>query len=51
MAMSKQQLKQLETILFKLESLQHSVSNETIKDRLGIAKLELLVAHRKACER
>ena len=47
--MTKQQLKQLETILFKLETLQHRVASPTVKDRLGVAKSALLVAHRDAC--
>jgi hypothetical protein len=45
--MTKQQITNLEFILAKLESLQRAVANESVKDRLGVAKSELLTVLRR----
>jgi hypothetical protein len=42
--MTKAQIKKLETVLAKLESLQNSVADSAIRERLGRGKSELLTA-------
>ena len=40
--MTATEIKKLEAIIGKIETLQNSTKNRTAKDRLGVAKTELL---------
>jgi hypothetical protein len=46
--MTKRNIKLLQTIIGKLEALQHSIgpAPQTVRDRLGTAKTDLLIALR-----
>lgn len=46
--MSKSQIRKLETILAKLEALQHQVQDDILRATLGAGKRELIAAWRAA---